>query len=107
MKTINIKVKDKEYKLKYSIRALFLFERITGRSFELDSFSDQMTFFYCLILASNPDMDLTFEQFIDAIDNNEIDLNQLQEFVFSEQQKQIELRDKTPENNKKGSKKKS
>lgn len=106
MKTITIKIADKDYKLKYTIRSLFLFERITGKALNIETFADQITFFYCLILANNPDMDLTFDQFIDAIDNHEINIDELQSFVNEEQQKQNELRSKTDEKDKKGSKKK-
>lgn len=105
MKTINIKIKDKDYKLKYGIRALLLYERITGRGIQIETFADQIQFFYCLLLSSNPDMELTFDQFIDAIDNQEIDVTQIQEFVAEQQKRQDELRDKKTD--KKGSKKKS
>lgn len=106
MKTITIKIADKDYKLKYTIRSLFLFERITGKALNIETFADQITFFYCLILANNPDMDLTYDQFIDAIDNQDINIDELQSFVNEEQEKQNELRSKTDEKDKKGSKKK-
>lgn len=106
MKTITIKIADKDYKLKYTIRSLFLFERITGKALNIETFADQITFFYCLILANNPDMSLTFDQFVDAIDNQEINIDELQSFVNEEQQKQNELRSKIDEKDKKGSKKK-
>lgn len=88
---MTIKIKDKDYNLKYSIRALFLYERITGKSFETTSLENQFIFFYCLILSANPDMDLTFEDFIDAIDSGDLDVTQINQFVQEQQQKQLEL----------------
>lgn len=107
MKNVIIKIKDQDYNLKYSIRALLLYERITGRGIQIDTLADQIQFFYCLLLASNPDMELTFDQFIDAIDNEEIDITQIQQFVIDQQKRQDELKNKTDKPNKKSSKKKS
>ena len=65
-----IKIKKKNYNVKYSIRALFLYEQITGKSFELNSTMDTFVFYYCMVLANNPDTKLTFDDFIDAVDSD-------------------------------------
>lgn len=88
---MKITIKDQEYNLKYSIRALFLYERITGKSFEATSLENQFIFFFCLVLSSNPDMSMTFEDFIDAIDSGDLDVNEINQFVAEQQQKQAEL----------------
>lgn len=98
---MNIKIGDKEWKLKYSIRALFLYERITGKSFEMIGLEDQVVFFYCILLAQNPDF-MTFEKFCDAIDEGDLDITELNQFVNEQQQKQEELRKKKSEKKEKG-----
>lgn len=65
-----IKIKKKNYNVKYSLRALFLYEQITGKSFELHTTMDTFIFYYCMVLANNPDMKLTFDEFIDAVDSD-------------------------------------
>lgn len=106
MKTIYIKIKEQEYKFKFTQRATFLYERLTGiKSLEdiynsLTSYSNQITYFYCLILANNPDMSLTFDQFIDSIDDGDINVSELNEYLNEELQKQQELRDKSKDNDK-------
>lgn len=65
-----IKIKKKNYNVKYSLRALFLYEQITGKSFELSNTMDTFIFYYSMILANNPDTKLTFDEFIDAVDND-------------------------------------
>ena len=65
-----IKIKKKNYNVKYSLRALFLYEQITGKSFELTNTMDTFIFYYCMILANNPDTKLTFDEFIDAVDSD-------------------------------------
>lgn len=85
MKTINIK--NKEYKVKQTLRALFIFEQITGRPFEIKTMLDNYIFFYSVILANNPDNILDWDDFIDALDetpnllNDFTELNQEQNKV--------------------------
>ncbi len=104
---MNIKIGEKEWKLKYSIRALFLYERLTGKTFEMAGLEDQVVFFYCILLAQNPDF-MTFEEFCDAIDEGDLDITELNQFINEQQQKQEELRNKKTEkkSDKKPSKKK-
>ena len=66
MKTI--KINDKEYKVKYTIRALFIYEQITGKPFAINTLMDNYIFFYSLILANNLDDVLEWDTFIDALD---------------------------------------
>jgi hypothetical protein len=65
-----MKINNKEYKLKYTLRALFIFEQTTGRAFKMETLTDEYIFFYCILAANNPNMDLTFEGLIDAIDED-------------------------------------
>ena len=65
-----IKIKKKNYNVKYSLRALFLYEQITGKAFEMSTTMDTFVFYYCMILANNKDTKLTFDEFIDAVDND-------------------------------------
>lgn len=50
-----ITINNTEYKVKYTIRALFIFEQITGKAFEIKTLLDNYIFFYSMILANNPD----------------------------------------------------
>lgn len=81
-------IKDKEYKLKYTLRALFIYEQITGKVFNLQTITDEYLFFYCILLANNPDMDLTFDDLISAIDEDSNIIIQFQSFMKSELEKQ-------------------
>lgn len=68
MKTITIR--NKEYKIKYTIRALFIYEQITGHSFEAKSLMDNYVFFYSMIVANNMDDFLKWDDFLDALDED-------------------------------------
>lgn len=65
-----IKINNKDYKVKYTLRAMFIFEQIKGEAFKINTYMDNILFLYCIILASNKDIELTFDEFLDAIDND-------------------------------------
>lgn len=85
MKTI--KINDKEYKVKYTIRALFYWEQITGKPFAINTLLDNYLFFYCMILANNPDNILEWDQFLNAIDNDPTLFSQINSTVEDSQKK--------------------
>ena len=65
-----ITINNTEYKVKYTIRALFIFEQITGKAFEIKTLLDNYIFFYSMILANNPDNILDWNVFIDALESD-------------------------------------
>lgn len=80
-----IRIKDAEYQLKYTLRALFIFEKITGTTFEIKSTLDYYILFYSILLANNQDtFKLTFDEFIDACDNDNSLFIQFSEFLNQE-----------------------
>lgn len=83
---MKITINNKEYKIKYTIRALFIFEQITKKAFAISTLLDNYVFFYSLILANNEDV-LEWDEFIDALDNNPSLLQELSEIVAQQQKK--------------------
>ena len=84
---MNIKINNKEYKVKYTIRGLFIFEQITNRPFEIKSLLDNYIFFYSMILANNPDQVLDWDEFLDALDSDSTILEELNKIVSQQQKK--------------------
>ena len=80
-----IEINGKQYNIKYTIRALFIFEQISGKSFKLESLLDNYLLFYSMILACNKDNVLTWDEFIDAVDNDPQLLVKLNEAVEAQQ----------------------
>lgn len=85
MKTVNINGKD--YKVKYTIRAMFIFEQITGKAFKLESMLDSYLFYYSMILANNKDEVLEWDDFLDALDENPKLLKDLESALKEEEKK--------------------
>ena len=70
MKTEKITIKGKKYNVKYTLRALFIFEQITKKTFKIETLLDNYVFFFFMILANNKDSVLSWDDFIDAMDND-------------------------------------
>ena len=92
---MNIKINGKDYQIKQTIRALFLFEEITGKSFEIKTTMDNYLYFYCLLLANNPDF-MSWDDFINELDNDPTIITQLTN-IINDQQKIDKLLDKGEE----------
>lgn len=85
MKTITIN--GKEYRIRQTVRALFLWEQIAGKAFEIKTTMDNYLYYYCLILAADPDTSLTWDDFIDAIDADPSILIQMTRILADAQQR--------------------
>lgn len=99
-----IEINGKNYKLKYTVRSLFIFEQITGKSFKIENLLDNYLFFYSMILANNKDDILDWDDYINAMDEDPTLFKRMSD-IIEEQQKKDNLFS-NEEKNKKGSKKK-
>lgn len=97
MKTISINGKD--YKVKYTIRALFIFEQITGKAFKLETMLDSYIFYYSMILANNKDQVLQWDEFLDALDENPKLLQDMEKVMKEEDGKNSLFNDNKEDNN--------
>lgn len=84
---MTITIRQKEITLKYSMRALFQYENITGQSFNPKTLQDFCTFFYCVLCSSNKDLDLTFDEFVDYLDEDPSKMNEFAEWLSKTMQK--------------------
>ena len=88
---MEITIKEQTYNVKYSIRSLFIFEQLSGKSFTLETLLDQYIFFYSMILANNPECILTFDDFIDEFDEDFTLVAKLQNYITEVFAKQAQL----------------
>ena len=75
---MKVRIKEQEITLKYSMRSLFLYEQKSGESFSPRNLEQYCLYFYCVVMSSNRDLDLTFDDFIDFLDE---DPSKITEFV--------------------------
>lgn len=67
---MKITIKDKEIELKYSIRALIMFENVAENAYTGASITQVLTLMYCIILTSAKDYTLDWNEYLDWIDEN-------------------------------------
>lgn len=85
-----IKIKGKKYNFKYTIRALFIFESITGKPFEIKNLFDNYVFLYSILIANNPNQTMLFDDFINCLDDDPSIYKQLNE-ILNEHNKMEQL----------------
>lgn len=78
---MKLTINNNEIELKYSFRALMMFENITDKTIELNTLGDILTFFYCVVCASNRNIEITFDSFIDWLDDNPTAVVEFREWI--------------------------
>lgn len=84
---MKVRIKEQEVELRYSMRSLFMFERVANKSFNPTTIEDFCTFFYCVVCSSNKDLDLTFDEFVDYLDEDPSKMNEFAEWLSKTMQK--------------------
>lgn len=67
---MEITIKEKTFNLKKTFRSLIAYEQAMGKAFAPSTVTEYLMYFYCVIIASNSDLELTYDDFIDWVDNN-------------------------------------
>lgn len=90
-------INGKEYAVKYTVRALFIFEQITGKPFKIETLLDNYIFFYSMLLASNKDNVLQWDDFIDALDADRTLFQNLNDIVAEQEKARQVFEDNAPD----------
>lgn len=102
-----VKIKGRNYNIKYTIRALFIYEQITGKPFKIETLLDNYVFFYSIILANNQDKSdiLSWDDFIDELDKNPNLFGTINDAIEDKQEKDKIFQTEEVEDDGKGEKK--
>ncbi len=80
-----ITIKGEKFSPKYCLRALFIYERMSGKSgFTTETSEDTFMFFYAMLKASKKDTTLTWDEFIDECEANPAIVTQISECVTAQ-----------------------
>lgn len=91
---MKLNIKEKEIELKYTIRALFIFEKIANKTFTTTSLTDMYLLFYSLIIANEPSIELTFDELIDICDEDITLFTEFTTWLTKEFEKQAQFNEK-------------
>jgi len=78
---MQITLNKKKITLKYTLRAMMMYENMTQKSFSPNTITDVITFMYCVVIASSKDYSITFDQFIDYIDEHPETMTKFAEWI--------------------------
>lgn len=78
---MEIRIKEKNYRFRQTVRSMFIFEQIMSKPFEIKTLLDNYVFLYSIILANNPDDGLTWDEFLDALDSDPDILVKMNEMI--------------------------
>ena len=67
---MKIQIKDKEIELKNTFRSMIIYEKVANKTFNPQGITEILLYFYSVIMASDKDCELEFEDFLDMVDNN-------------------------------------
>lgn len=83
-----ILINGKEYPIKYGIRAMLIQEQITQKPFSLDNMNEQLVFLYACLLAADNELTMTYEEFLDAVDEDMSIIIRFGEYLAEQQKKE-------------------
>lgn len=89
-----MEILGKNYELKYSLRACFVFEEITGKPFEVKTLFDTYILAYACIVVNTDNPPLDFNEFLDACDENPGIIEEFNKFMSNEMKKRELLKKK-------------
>lgn len=67
---MKLHINDKDVELRWSFRSLLLFENIMQKSFQPKGLTDIITYMYCVIISSDKDLNLTYDDFLYYLDEH-------------------------------------
>ena len=67
---MEVTIKNETVKLKHTMRAILVYEQITGKPFSPVTVTDIMVYFYSTIISSNTSLELQFDEFMNWLDDN-------------------------------------
>ena len=79
-----MEINGKNYTLKYSLRSMFVFEEIAGKSFSVDTLLDTYIFLYSCIAANQDNPSIDFNTLIDWCDEHPETMVEFNQFMDSE-----------------------
>lgn len=88
---MTIEIKKNKIELKQTLKSMMIFEKITDKNFDIKTISDVIIYFYSCVVASMKDIDLSFDEFIEWLDNNQNSFTDFNDWLLrtAEQQQQL------------------
>ena len=80
---MNININGKNIELKNTFRSHIIYEKITNEVFTPKNVTNIMLYFYSVVMASDMNLNLTFDDFMTWLDNNADELNRFTQWIIN------------------------
>lgn len=67
---MKVNINGTEVELVYTMRSLMVYEKVYGKTFQPEGLTEIMVYFYSTVLASAKNLQISFDDFIEWIDEN-------------------------------------
>lgn len=81
---MTITIKDKTITLKKTFRSLIAYESAMGKTFNPTTITESIMYFYCVIISSDSDIELSFDNFMDWLDENPTALQDFTQWLIEQ-----------------------
>ncbi len=88
---MEITIKEKTIQLKKTFRSLIAYESAMGKSFKPETFTEYIMYFYCVIIASDLSIELTYDEFINWLDENPNVLDEFSQWILEQNNREAKL----------------
>lgn len=80
---MKITINNKEIELKNKLRSILIYEQIAGKTFNPSTMTDMILYFYSVVLANEPKLELDFMEFMDMLDEKPELFKEFNEWLVS------------------------
>ena len=67
---MDITINEKTVTLKKTFRSVIAYEQAMGKSFNPQTITETVMYFYCVVIASDQELELTFDDFLAYLDEH-------------------------------------
>lgn len=89
---MKITIKGNEVDIKGTVRAMMMYENIKGESFQPTSTENIITYMYCCVVSATKDYSLSFDEFLDIIDEDMTIVNDFVAWLIAQAENQNKLK---------------
>lgn len=79
---MEITINDKTIKLKKTFRSVIAYEQAMKKAFNPTTISETIMYFYCVAIASDTTIELTYDEFINWLDDNPTAIKDFTEWLI-------------------------
>lgn len=94
---MTISIDYREITLRHTFRSHLIYENVTGHSFAPKGITDIVTFMYCSLMAADAELAITFDKFVDWLDEHPDTLTQFAAWLAENNTRNAEISAKSEE----------